>query len=81
MKHRLICFLAFTLSAVFLCSCPGVLFSGAAESPSPENPIADVRVAVDVSARAAILMEEVSGTVLFERTPTPACPWPAPQKL
>ena len=82
MKHGLICFFALALSAVFLFACPGVLFSvaAAAETP-PENQIADVRVSVDVSARAALLMEETSGTVLFAKNADARLPMASTTKI
>ena len=81
MKHRLVCLLAFALSAVFLCFCPGALFSSAAEIIPPENPIADVCVDVSVSARAAILVEETSETVLFEKDADARLPMASTTKI
>lgn len=80
MKRRLICFFALALSAVFLFACPGVLFSVAAERPETGR-IAGVRVDVSVSARAAILMEETSGQVLFEKNADARLPMASTTKI
>ncbi len=81
MKHRLFCCLAFALSAVILFSCPGVLFSISAQEVASEGLIADIRVGVSVSARAAILMEETSGTVLFEQNADARLPMASTTKI
>lgn len=85
MKHRLIRFFAFALSVVLVFSCPGVLFSTAAQeddkSSSPVNRIAGVRVTVSVSGRAALLMEEKSGTVLFEKSADVRLPMASTTKI
>ncbi|MBE6529346.1 MAG: D-alanyl-D-alanine carboxypeptidase [Ruminococcaceae bacterium] len=105
MKHRLIRILVFALSAVFLCSCPGALFTAFAEGRHPgsgivltesgqsENGIistkserfgamiADVRVSVGVSARAAVLMEETTGTILFAKNADARLPMASTTKI
>lgn len=81
MKHRGICLLAFALSAVLLCLCPGALFSVLADETPPEALIADVRLDVGVSARAAVLMEETTGTVLFEKNADARLPMASTTKI
>lgn len=82
MKHRWIRFFALALSAVLLFFCPCVLFSVAATAEEPnENPIFDVHVNVGVSARAALLMEETTGTVLFEKNADARLPMASTTKI
>ena len=78
MKSRLIRFLSCALAAIFLVFCPGV-FSSAAEST--QNRIAGVRVDAAVSARAAILIEETTGTVLFEKSADVRLPMASTTKI
>lgn len=82
MKHGWVRFFALALSAVLLFFCPCVLFSVAATAEEPnENPISDVHVNVGVSARAALLMEEATGTVLFEKNADARLPMASTTKI
>ena len=80
MRGGRIRFFALALSAIVLFCCPGVLFSATAQDAAA-NRIAGIRIAVSVSARAAILIEETSGSVLFEKEADARLPMASTTKI